>query len=226
MRQSSIKVFLLPAMAIGVTFWLLASSVWLGKTSMETKTVYQFGQFKGKSKLDGINEVVAKAVHFGWRERIESGSITSLPGTTGEGVPSKIREWLLTTGIPIDDDAKDYFGSEKAVLHMEEVICGGWDAEAIGLKNPECTNFLGFGAYQQQQQHASTETDALLPHPNEIDIVVPSIRNLDFLEEWREFFQGFHVIIIQDGDQDKHLEIPEWVDFELHKRVDIERGTL
>lgn len=174
-------------------------------------------QVAGSGKATRLNEVVASAVNFDWREAIESGSITSLPGTTGEGVPGKIREWLLTTtGIPIHDNAQDYFGSEEAVKDMESRVCGGWDADNVAFKNPECIESLDFGPYE--------DAEGILPDPNKIDIVTPSIRNLDFLNEWREFFQGFHVIIIQDGDQSKDLEIPSWVDYELHKRVDIEKA--
>lgn len=38
------------------------------------------------------------------------------------------------------------------------------------------------------------------PACSEIDIVVPSIRDLDFLEAWKSFFLGYHIIIVQDGD--------------------------
>ena len=33
----------------------------------------------------------------------------------------------------------------------------------------------------------------------DLDIVIPTIRNLEFLEQWRPFFEGYHLIIIQDG---------------------------
>ncbi len=32
------------------------------------------------------------------------------------------------------------------------------------------------------------------------DIVIPTIRNLTFLEQWRPFFQPYHLIIVQDGE--------------------------
>ena len=71
-----------------------------------------------------LNEVVAKAVNFDWRTAIKSGSTISLRGTTGVGVPGKIRSWLLSTGIAIEDDAQDHFGSEAAVKAMEEQVSG------------------------------------------------------------------------------------------------------
>ncbi|EEC73964.1 hypothetical protein OsI_08861 [Oryza sativa Indica Group] len=40
---------------------------------------------------------------------------------------------------------------------------------------------------------------------DELDIVIPTIRNLDFLEMWRPFFQPYHLIIVQDGDPNKTI---------------------
>eukprot|EP01026_Neomeris_dumetosa_P008374 TRINITY_DN1267_c0_g1_i1.p2 TRINITY_DN1267_c0_g1~~TRINITY_DN1267_c0_g1_i1.p2 ORF type:complete len:351 (-),score=50.26 TRINITY_DN1267_c0_g1_i1:362-1414(-) len=59
--------------------------------------------------------------------------------------------------------------------------------------------------------------------PDQVDIVIPTIRNLDFLEMWRPFFQPFHLIIVQDGDPTKKISIPEGFDYELYNRRDIER---
>ena len=35
------------------------------------------------------------------------------------------------------------------------------------------------------------------PLASELDIVIPTIRSLDFLEMWRPFFEPYHLIIIQ-----------------------------
>ncbi|XP_068342587.1 UDP-arabinopyranose mutase 3-like [Pyrus communis] len=58
---------------------------------------------------------------------------------------------------------------------------------------------------------------------DELDIVIPTIRNLDFLEMWRPFFQQYHLIIVQDGDPSKMIKIPEGFDYELYNRNDINR---
>ncbi|VAH91952.1 unnamed protein product [Triticum turgidum subsp. durum] len=50
---------------------------------------------------------------------------------------------------------------------------------------------------------------------DELDIVIPTIRNLDFLEMWRPFFQPYHLIIVQDGDPSKVIKVPEGFDYEL-----------
>lgn len=58
---------------------------------------------------------------------------------------------------------------------------------------------------------------------DQLDIVIPTIRNLDFLEMWRPFFQPYHLIIVQDGDPTKKIHVPEGFDYELYNRNDIER---
>jgi reversibly glycosylated polypeptide/UDP-arabinopyranose mutase len=58
---------------------------------------------------------------------------------------------------------------------------------------------------------------------DELDIVIPTIRNLDFLEMWRPFFQPYHLIIVQDGDPKKTIRVPEGFDYELYNRDDINR---
>lgn len=52
----------------------------------------------------------------------------------------------------------------------------------------------------------------------QLDIVIPTIRNLDFLEQWRPFFEPYHLIIIQDGDPTKTIKVPAGFDYELYNR--------
>uniref|UniRef100_A0A0D3BAH0 REVERSIBLY GLYCOSYLATED POLYPEPTIDE 3 family protein n=1 Tax=Brassica oleracea var. oleracea TaxID=109376 RepID=A0A0D3BAH0_BRAOL len=58
---------------------------------------------------------------------------------------------------------------------------------------------------------------------DELDIVIPTIRNLDFLEMWRPFFEQYHLIIVQDGDPSRTINIPKGFDYELYNRNDINR---
>ncbi|CAN6206012.1 unnamed protein product [Urochloa humidicola] len=58
---------------------------------------------------------------------------------------------------------------------------------------------------------------------DELDIVIPTIRNLDFLEMWRPFFQPYHLIIVQDGDPNKTIRVSEGFDYDLYNRNDITR---
>ena len=44
---------------------------------------------------------------------------------------------------------------------------------------------------------------------------------MDFLEQWRDLFQPYHLIVIQDGDPSRKVEIPEGFDYELYNRNDI-----
>ncbi|RDX84673.1 Alpha-1,4-glucan-protein synthase [UDP-forming] 2 [Mucuna pruriens] len=61
------------------------------------------------------------------------------------------------------------------------------------------------------------------PLKDELDIVIPTIRNLDFLEMWRPFFQPYHLIIVQDGDPTKTIKVPPGFDYELYNRNDINK---
>lgn len=55
------------------------------------------------------------------------------------------------------------------------------------------------------------------------EIVIPTIRNLDFLEKWRPFFEKYRIIIVQDGDPNKKIKVPEGFDYVLYNRHDIEK---
>ncbi|KAJ7971112.1 Alpha-1,4-glucan-protein synthase [UDP-forming] protein [Quillaja saponaria] len=61
------------------------------------------------------------------------------------------------------------------------------------------------------------------PLKDELDIVIPTIRNLDFLEMWRPFFEPYHLIIVQDGDPSKTIKVPDGFDYELYNRNDINK---
>ena len=43
---------------------------------------------------------------------------------------------------------------------------------------------------------------------DQLDIVIPTIRDLEFLEMWRPFFQPYHLIIVQDGDPNRKVKVP------------------
>jgi len=141
---------------------------------------------------------------------IEEGPVNSVHGTTGVGVPGAMTRVLETTGKIIQDDAETFSGIKEAVDALE-ALCG-WDDSLANFEKPGCLDKVPF----------KKEIPQLDIHRDMIDIVTPSIRNLDFLNDWREFFQGYHVIIIQDGDPNVHLEIPDWVDYELYNRNDIQ----
>ena len=58
---------------------------------------------------------------------------------------------------------------------------------------------------------------------DQVDIVIPTIRSLDFLEQWRPFFEPYHLIVVQDGDPDRQVSIPDGFDCDIYNRRDIER---
>eukprot|EP00984_Skeletonema_dohrnii_P028795 scaffold18932_cov112-Skeletonema_dohrnii-CCMP3373.AAC.2 len=94
-KKSSLQQLILSniiSFSLGVicctTYW-----IWIGSTTQES-VGHKFTSTSGARGTDHslVNGVVAKHVMFDWEAAIESGSITSLDGTTGVGVPGKIRE--------------------------------------------------------------------------------------------------------------------------------------
>ena len=58
----------------------------------------------------------------------------------------------------------------------------------------------------------------------DLDIVIPTIRDLDFLADWRDFLQPYHLIIIQDGDPAApRVRVPPGYDADVYTRADVER---
>lgn len=73
---------------------------------------------------------------------------------------------------------------------------------------------------------ATVEAYSHAPKPllkDELDIVIPTTRKLDFLEMWRPFFEPYHLIIVQDGDPSKIINVPDGFNYELYNRNDINR---
>ena len=142
----------------------------------------------------------------------EKMDVNSMPGTTGGGVPNAVQNRLKATGYPIFEDADHAYGSEQAVRAMENQC--GWNVSTSNFNDLTCMQNVAF----------DSSPPSLPVGPELIDIVTPSIRDLDFLNRWREFFQGFHIIIVQDGDPSKLLRVPDWVDYELYNRDDIKKS--
>ncbi|CAF3079519.1 unnamed protein product [Rotaria socialis] len=138
--------------------------------------------------------------------------VNSIPGTSGSGIPKKIRATLTDKYGGVDAQATTFYGAEKAVKQLEQEC--GWNSNTSNFVHPECMNQFHFIRKKSQFN--------LSNYYNDVDIVIPSIRDLDFLEDWKPFFQHFHLIIIQDGDPEKFLRIPSWADYELYNRRDIE----
>ena len=63
----------------------------------------------------------------------------------------------------------------------------------------------------------------LLDLKDDLDIVIPTIRNLDFLEMWRPFFQPYHLIIVQDGDPSNTIAVPNGFNYDLYNRNDVNK---
>ena len=100
-----------------------------------------------------------------------------------------------------------------AVARLEKEC--GWNTNTSSFQRPECIGQFNFTRNADRWN--------ITKYRNDIDIVIPSIRDLDFLHQWKDFFEPFHLIIVQDGDPTKILKIPPWADYELYNRWDINK---
>lgn len=159
------------------------------------------------------NALVAKMNKFQLLTHAENDQSSMTTGPSVVGVFSNMLS--ERSSVPIDLQIDSVFPAEAAV-NLLETECK-WDGEIGVFQEKTCPLIqLGIGSRIPSGQQTVTV------NPNEIDIVVPSIRNLDFLQHWKKYLFGLHLIIVQDGDPGVHLEIPDWVDYELYNRLDIE----
>mmetsp|Transcript_4069 Transcript_4069/g.8720 ORF Transcript_4069/g.8720 Transcript_4069/m.8720 type:complete len:587 (+) Transcript_4069:66-1826(+) len=136
--------------------------------------------------------------------------------TTTTLVPELFRE-ALKKRANIDELATDNLPAERAVRMMETEV--GWDVDHFSKNDAPIKALVDAGGLTSETNDAERMLSNL---PQYMDVVIPSIRDLDFLDEWRPFLEGFHLILVQDGDPDKYLKIPSWADYELYNRRDVE----
>lgn len=58
-------------------------------------------------------------------------------------------------------------------------------------------------------------------------VVVTGNSSMDvlFLDKWRNWLHNMHVIIIQQGDPERFITIPAWVEYELYNKNDVEKAV-
>ena len=58
-------------------------------------------------------------------------------------------------------------------------------------------------------------------------VVVTGNSSMDvlFLDKWRGWLHNMHVIIIQQGDPERFVTIPAWVEYELYNKNDVEKAV-
>lgn len=147
-----------------------------------------------------------------------------MSGTTKSVVPELLREELLKRA-KINESKDDVYPAHAAVKMLELEM--GWESKTSDFVNETALDAvrrksLGREHLKPSQQFHLLSKGRKLHEL--LDVVVPTIRDLTFLAEWKPFVQLLHFVLVQDGDPDKHLYIPDWVDFELYNRRDIDRA--
>jgi reversibly glycosylated polypeptide/UDP-arabinopyranose mutase len=153
--------------------------------------------------------------------------------TTNPSVPQLFKQFLSNYG-EIDESLSTSMPAAKAVDKVESIV--GWDATTSSFVDSTLLKPLmreglsppieGLHEIRHKTIHHSSLpiNHNSRPMYDMMDIVIPSIRDLDFLEDWKPFIEDFHLIIIQDGDPSKLLKIPDWADYELYNRDDINKA--
>lgn len=114
--------------------------------------------------------------------------VNSLPGKTGPGLPDAFRALLSSAPYgPLDENADTDYGSRTAVERLEQEMRLKSSNDGYMYENPLPLSSIGFMPFRPID----------LPPASELDIVIPCIRDLTFLESWKAFVQPYHVIIIQ-----------------------------
>jgi hypothetical protein len=145
-----------------------------------------------------------------------------VPGTTTPQVPGLYRT-LLRERASIDEEEDGAYPARHAVDKLEAEVM--WDAAASRLINPkplEAIDERAVGGAKSSHEEIVEQVLRGQRLADLMDIVIPTIRDLHFLEQWKPFIEGMHLILVQDGDPDKQVWIPEWADYELFNRRDID----
>lgn len=148
-------------------------------------------------------------------------------GTTVPEVPDIIRAELRAHAA-INESVSDRYPAHEAVMALQSKM--GWDANTSDFADPAALTrlhlpALGYDPLGGEYQVADVERSVLGGRrlSDLMDVVVPTIRHLNFLEKWKPFVAELHFIFVQDGDPDVHIHVPEWVDYEMYNRRDIEK---
>jgi reversibly glycosylated polypeptide/UDP-arabinopyranose mutase len=141
--------------------------------------------------------------------------LSNFPSTTGSKIPAAFKR-LLNSLAPVDEAPKVVYGAQAAVAKLEAEC--GWDPATSSFAQSECiSSRINF-------DNRPILTPFLSVSAKEVHIVVPAIHDLGFLEKWKSVLYRFDFIVVQDGDPDTHINIPDWVNYELYNRVDINKA--
>jgi reversibly glycosylated polypeptide / UDP-arabinopyranose mutase len=134
-------------------------------------------------------------------------------GTTDPSIPNTFKT-VLNRLAHVDEAAEDHYGAEPAVATLEQQC--GWDPAKSDFVHPDCLDAVGLSLQPKKLHNFNAPV-------SDVHIVVPSIRDLDFLNKWKSVLYPYDFIIVQDGDPAKRLQVPSWVSYELFNRNDIEK---
>lgn len=162
------------------------------------------------------NEDKGRSMH-----EIPSGPQVSTPSyrirsTTSSKLLSILKDELQKRS-PINED------ETLSIELLEKEI--GWDSFTNSFVNSEVLkqfdSAINGGLLLETFPRLSLIDTLNKPLYDIVDIVIPVLNNLDFLNSWKQFIEKFHIIIIQYNDPNINLKIPGWLNYELYNINDI-----
>ena len=167
-------------------------------------------------------------------------------GTSSTQLIAAVWDILAKTNPDMNITRKSYASLITAVDGLRSHL-GGWNAHEKRFQNDKIlvhhhdainifdhrlhrgkhSDQRAVNSLEEQLQHESAdiEDEAV----NELfDIVVltgATATDVNFLEQWRGAIEFMHVIIIQQGDGSRTVEIPAWVNYVLYTRKDVKNAV-
>eukprot|EP01040_Poterioochromonas_malhamensis_P014746 gene14746-16370_t len=159
--------------------------------------------------------------------------------TTSSSLPSLIKTYLFNHGERITDSsvkaAVESLNTFTETLHvpynnitdsLTTLLSEGNNHPEIKLQTDPTITSEGYKYYEEKKNKEFLQYDE--NHLKELfDIIVitgPQETDLTYLNDWKPLIENIHVIIIQQGHPNRQINVPDWLEFELYNKKDIDRS--
>ncbi len=109
---------------------------------------------------------------------------------------------------------------------LTTLLSEGNNHPEIKLQTDPTITTEGYKYYEEKKNKEYLQYDE--NHLKELfDIIViigPQETDLTYLNDWKPLIENIHVIIIQQGNPNRQINVPDWLEFELYNKKDIDRS--
>lgn len=181
----------------------------------------KYFEFSGKKVANTTSIELPKLFFEVLSKRLQSGNDTKKPTLSSEEISLALNSlekdlgWNSTLEMFVNKapllDAYHGVNYFDHVLKQHEKLKS--HAERKRLEESLSTRF--------EKNHDTRSIDTMY------DVIVltgNATSDIYFLEKWREWIVNMHVIVIQQGDSERLISIPSWLEYELYTKVDAEKA--